>query len=85
MTQRYEIRLTSRFDRCFRQLDEESQLRVAREVLKLESDPLMGKALHGELKGLRSLRIGDYRVIYEVSGNKVVLHRVEHRRRAYIR
>ena len=73
MSRRYELRLTSHFDRNFRQLDEKSQLRAAREILKLESDPLIGKALHGELKGLRSLRIGDYRVIYEISGGNVVL------------
>ncbi len=49
----------------------------------LETDPLLGKALHGVLRGLRSLRMGDYRVIYEISGDQVVLHRIEHRRRAY--
>ena len=85
MSQRYELRATSKFDRRFRQLDKDLQIRVAKEILKLESDPLIGKALHGVLKGLRSLRIGDYRVIYEISGRDIVLHWVEHRRRAYER
>ena len=85
MSRRYELRTTSRFDRSFRQLDERNKLRVSREIFKLESDPLIGKVLHGELKGLRSLRIGDYRVIYEILGESVVMHLVEHRRRVYER
>lgn len=83
MTRRYELRYTPKFDKCFRQLGEDIRLRVAPEILRLETDSILGKSLHGELKGFRSLRIGDYRVIYEISSNQVVLHRVEHRRRAY--
>jgi mRNA interferase RelE/StbE len=81
--QRYELRTTSRFDRAFRRLDRDIQIRVGKEILQLESDPLVGKTLHGELKGLRSLRVGNYRVVYEISERNVVLHWVEHRRKAY--
>lgn len=46
-----------------------------------------GKPLRGELEGLYSARRGDFRVIYEVDEEaKVVLvHRAQHRRRAYRR
>ena len=45
----------------------------------------LGKALVGELEGLRSARRGDYRIIYEIiEGDQVVLiHRVQHRRDVY--
>lgn len=33
----------------------------------LERDPLAGHALRGRLRGLRSLRVGSYRVIYQVT------------------
>ncbi len=44
-----------------------------------------GKALLGELEGLRSARRGDHRVIYEVDEDQhvVIVHRVEHRRDVY--
>ncbi|MGH9056443.1 MAG: type II toxin-antitoxin system RelE family toxin [Acidimicrobiales bacterium] len=32
----------------------------------LERDPEAGKALRGRLRGLRSLRVGTYRVIYQL-------------------
>ncbi|MEX2280307.1 MAG: type II toxin-antitoxin system RelE/ParE family toxin [Acidimicrobiia bacterium] len=44
----------------------------------------LGKPLVGELEGLRSARRGDYRVIYEILEDKIVLiHRVQHRRDVY--
>lgn len=33
----------------------------------LERDPLAGHALRGRLRGLRSLRVGSYRAIYQVT------------------
>ena len=44
-----------------------------------------GKALLGELEGLRSARRGDYRVFYEADDDQrvVVIHRIQHRRDVY--
>lgn len=33
----------------------------------LERDPLAGHALRGRLRGLRSLRVGSYRIIYQLA------------------
>ena len=33
----------------------------------LERDPLAGYALRGRLRGLRSLRVGTYRIIYQLA------------------
>jgi mRNA interferase RelE/StbE len=35
-------------------------------------DPLAGKALKQELSGLRSLRVGQYRIIYKISDKKIL-------------
>ncbi|MGH2957603.1 MAG: type II toxin-antitoxin system RelE family toxin [Solirubrobacterales bacterium] len=32
----------------------------------LERDPAVGHALRGRLRGLRSLRVGAYRVVYQL-------------------
>jgi mRNA interferase RelE/StbE len=51
----------------------------------LERDPLAGHALRGRLRGLRSLRVGTFRVIYQlVEGDKVVrVVAIRHRSVAY--
>ena len=33
----------------------------------LEREPLLGHALRGRLRGLRSLRVGTYRIIYQLA------------------
>ena len=47
--------------------------------------PNDGKPLHGELKGLRSYRLGSYRILYEVRRGKmlVVVIDLGHRREIY--
>ena len=44
---------------------------------------LLGKALKHSLSGMRSLRVGDYRIGYVVEGANVIIKRIEHRRDAY--
>jgi mRNA interferase RelE/StbE len=45
----------------------------------------VGKPLLGELAGLFSARRGDYRIVYEIDEDNLVVtvHRVQHRRDAY--
>jgi mRNA interferase RelE/StbE len=53
----------------------------------LESNPELGHELRGRLKGLRSLRVGSYRIVYEVRqrGRLVRVCAVRHRAVAYKR
>jgi len=50
-----------------------------------ENPHRLGKPLVGELEGLNSARRGDYRIIYEIFDETLVvlIHRVQHRRDAY--
>lgn len=51
---------------------------------KLVTRPeLYGKPLRQTLKGLRKLRVGDYRVIFQISGTSVIILAVRHRSVAY--
>lgn len=38
----------------------------------IRADPASGKALHDELAGLRSLRVGRFRIIYRVAARRVI-------------
>ena len=51
----------------------------------LERDPYIGHALRGRLHGLRSLRVGTYRIIYQLSddGQIVRVAAIRHRAIAY--
>lgn len=42
-----------------------------------------GKPLRGQLQGLWSLRVGDYRVIYRIDKEQVKIIQIVHRRDAY--
>jgi mRNA interferase RelE/StbE len=51
----------------------------------LERDPLAGHALRGRLRGLRSLRVGAYRILYQLVDDErtVRVATVRHRSAAY--
>jgi mRNA interferase RelE/StbE len=51
---------------------------------KLTSAPqVFGKPLRHTLKGIWSLRVNDYRVIYQILKNKVIILKIGHRREVY--
>lgn len=50
---------------------------------RLMADPLAGKALKGELLGLRSLRVGSVRVIYRETPAAINIAAVGPRERIY--
>jgi mRNA interferase RelE/StbE len=51
----------------------------------LERDPDIGHALHGRLNGLRSMRLGTYRVMYQLANDDqtVRVAAIRHRSIAY--
>jgi mRNA interferase RelE/StbE len=51
---------------------------------RLTTEPqLFGKPLQFSLKGLRSMRAGDYRVVFELTKNEVFIVLIEHRSTVY--
>jgi mRNA interferase RelE/StbE len=51
---------------------------------RLITEPaLYGKPLRATLKGYWKLRVGDYRVVYEIRGQEVIVFAVCHRRHVY--
>lgn len=51
---------------------------------RLSSDPVIfGQPLRQSLKGHRKLRVGDYRVIYRISKDEVIILKIGHRKEVY--
>ena len=81
-----DIQLTHRAARDLDVIKRRHPKLLVRLLDKLESlgdDPLAGKPLAGPLKGLRSLRVGDWRVIYEVGRETVTVLTVNNRSDVY--
>jgi mRNA interferase RelE/StbE len=51
---------------------------------RLLFDPILfGQPLRQSLKGHRKLRVGDYRVIYRISGKEIIILKIGHRKEVY--
>ena len=58
--------------------------RIVAAIDQLAENPFAGSILKGSLRGIYRLRVGDYRVLYEL-GEDVLILRIAHRREAYNR
>ena len=81
----FSIRIKRSAARELQSVKKETRVRLVEAIDSLRENPLAGSPLKGGLRGLRRLRVGAYRIIYEVlDGELVVLViRVAHRRDAY--
>lgn len=63
----------------------EDRLRIIDAIDQLKINPTAGSVLKGEFSGLRRIRVGNYRVVYEVQDQKliVLVIRIGHRREVY--
>ena len=83
----WEVVYTLTAKAAIRKLDPGTRNKVRAAVDELSKDPLQGKPLSFTLKGLRSWRTGDWRIIYRAEAEKVVVVvvTVGHRRDVYER
>lgn len=68
-----------------RRIDIQDRERLASAIDGLKENPYAGTALKGALRGLRRVRVGIYRVVYEIQEEEliVLVVRVAHRSDAY--
>ena len=68
-------------------LGKHDRARIVAAIDRLAGNPFLGIALKGDFRGLRRLRVGEYRVIYEVQEDVLVVMvvRVARRKNAYRR
>ncbi len=83
----FSIRIKESAARELRRVAKPDQARIVAAVDRLAETPHLGAALKGDLRGLRRLRVGDYRIVYEVRDDELVVLvvRVAHGRDAYRR
>ena len=82
-----QVKATSRFIKSLDKLDASIKRRILDKVTGLTDNPYDGKMLRGELRGLFSLRVGNYRVIYWIDEKESIvwLINIGHRKRIYER
>jgi mRNA interferase RelE/StbE len=80
----YSIQIKQQAAKEIRRIPKPDRLRIIRAIDDLADSPLRGAVLKGDLRGLRRLRVGDYRVVYEVQHTALILLaiRVAHRQGA---
>ena len=65
-------------------INHQGRTRILKEIEDyLSKNPAEGKILKGKFKELRSLRVGDYRIIYTLIKEGVLILKVGHRKEIY--
>ena len=82
----YNLVYTRRAEKDIKKLDSSIKGRIGNALLKFQDNPLLYlDKLSDPALGTYKFRIGDYRVIFDIEGNDVVILRVGHRREIYKR
>lgn len=63
----FNFRLTSTFERNKNGITEDVLARAVEKMKEILNNPYCGVPLTGNLKGLWKMRIGKYRILYEIS------------------
>ena len=81
----YHVVLPKKVQSDLANLDARYRPRIYRALRALESDPYLGKPLEGQYKGLRSLALWPYRIIYEIRKQEMIILviRIGHRQGVY--
>lgn len=80
---KYDIRITPRAEKDYRNIPAHIRTNIYNKMMNLENE------LQGDVKRLTNfrppyrLRAGDYRVLFDVEGNEVVIYRILHRKESY--
>ena len=82
---KYGILISSGAKKQIDRLPSGIKVKIGNAILEIASDPFIGKALKAALKGLYSLRVGNYRIIYEINNKTIYVYilKVMHRKEAY--
>jgi len=83
MKKNFELIFTREFLKRLKRLDRQTQIRILRELRILEEKPFASKQLVGRLSELKSFRVGDYRIIYQISDQKIIFRTFGHRKKVY--
>jgi mRNA interferase RelE/StbE len=81
----YSLKIKGSAAKALSKIAKTDRHRLIEAIDRLRSEPAAGGVLKGEFSGLRRLRVGNYRVVYEVVAKELIILvvRVGHRRDVY--
>ena len=81
----YTFETTSTFDKSFKKEIKDNSLRqkVLKKIDKICNNPYLGKPLRNVLANKRRERVNSFVIIYEIKGEKVVFHLIQHHKYVY--
>ncbi len=83
---KYRLVYTNRAARDIRGLDARVRERIGKTLLRYDKDPLRyAERLTDTALGAYRFMVGDYRVVFDMKGEEIVVLRVGHRREVYRR
>lgn len=82
----YDLVYTQRSIRDIEKLDPKIKKRIGKVLLRYKEEPLrFAEKLSDSKLGTYRFRIGDYRIIFDIEDNEIVVLRVGHRKEIYKR
>ena len=83
---KYRLVYTHRAERDIKRLESDTKDRIGKALIRFSEEPLkFAEKLSDSILGEYRFRIGDYRVIFDIKGNEIVILRVGHRQEIYKR
>ena len=81
----YSLKIKQSAFKEIQRLDKADRKRLVEAIDNLTDNPHVGKLLKGEFSGLRRIRAGSFRVIYEINEGEILILalRVAHRKKVY--
>jgi mRNA interferase RelE/StbE len=84
----FDLELSSQAEKSIARLHKRDRQLISRFYSafdEIKANPFGAKSLSGELRGLRSYRVGNYRIIFEIdlAGSVINIITIKHRRDVY--
>jgi len=79
----YQVIASPQFLKDLKKVNPQTAKRVSQAIDSLVVNPFIGKKLVNVETGQWRFRIGNYRLRYDVEGNKILLYRIRHRKDIY--
>lgn len=77
------VRISHRAEKALEALDPRFREQLKAALRELSRNPLLGKKLKGEFEGLRSYRLGAFRIVYRCTKDTVEVAFIDHRKDVY--
>ena len=69
----YSLKIKASARKSLLKIDKQSRIRLIQAIDSLLTQPYKGTQLKGDLTGLRRIRVGHYRIIYEIQKDKLII------------